>query len=199
MLRCAIVVLSLLACGSFGYFVTIDANGEECFFDRAKAGDRLTLFFEVSEGGFYDINVKLTGPDGSTLYEVEKESSGHYSFTASTDGKYTYCFNNRMSTVTPKTVLFALEKGSSLIEKEEGIAPEQSKLVDMVNELSNAVLNAKHEMEYLEVRENLHRAINENTNSRVVLWAIFEAIIIVGMSLGQVYYLKRFFEVRRMV
>lgn len=28
----------------------------------------------------------------------------------------------------------------------------------MVNELSNAVLNAKHEMEYLEVRENLHRA-----------------------------------------
>lgn len=28
----------------------------------------------------------------------------------------------------------------------------------MVNELSGAVLNAKHEMEYLEVREYLHRA-----------------------------------------
>ncbi|VDM32942.1 unnamed protein product [Hydatigera taeniaeformis] len=199
MLRLAVAVLSFLFCTSFGYFVTIDANAEQCFFDRALPGDRLTLFFEVSEGGFYDINVKLTAPDGSTLYQIEKESSGHYSFTANAEGKYTYCFNNKMSTVTPKTVLFALEKGSQKIGKEEGIAPEQGKLIDMVNELSNAVLNAKHEMEYLEVRENLHRAINENTNSRVVMWAAFEAVIIVGMSLGQVYYLKRFFEVRRMV
>ncbi|CDS38354.1 transmembrane emp24 domain containing protein [Echinococcus multilocularis] len=199
MLRLVVVVLSFLSCSSYAYFVTIDANAEQCFFDRAKPGDRLTLFFEVSEGGFYDINVKLTAPDGSTLYKIEKESSGHYSFTANTEGKYTYCFNNKMSTVTPKTVLFALEKGSQKLGKEEGIAPEQSKLIDMVDELSNAVLNAKHEMEYLEVRENLHRAINENTNSRVVMWAAFEAVIIVGMSLGQVYYLKRFFEVRRMV
>lgn len=91
------------------------------------------------------------------MYKIERESSGHYSFTANADGKYTYCFDNKMSTVTPKTVLFALEKGSALITKEAGIAPEQSKLIDMVNELSNAVLNAKHEMEYLEVRENLHR------------------------------------------
>lgn len=59
MLRRVIVVLLLLVCSSFGYFVTIDANGEECFYDLAKAGDRLTLFFEVSEGGFYDINVKV--------------------------------------------------------------------------------------------------------------------------------------------
>ncbi|KAM3176699.1 hypothetical protein ACTXT7_005976 [Hymenolepis weldensis] len=199
MLRSVLVVLSLLAVTSFGYFVTIDANGVECFFDRAKAGERLTLFFEVSEGGFYDINVKLTAPDGSVLYKIEKESSGHYSFTATSNGKYIYCFDNTMSTVTPKTVLFALEKATPMIEKEKGNAPDQNKLIDMVNELSNAVLNAKHEMEYLEVRENIHRAINENTNSRVVLWALFEAIIIVSMSLGQVYYLKRFFEVRRMV
>lgn len=171
MLRSVLVVLSLLAVTSFGYFVTIDANGVECFFDRAKAGERLTLFFEVSEGGFYDINVKviqfflflyhysqLTAPDGSVLYKIEKESSGHYSFTATSNGKYIYCFDNTMSTVTPKTVLFALEKGTSMIEKEKGNAPDQNKLIDMVNELSNAVLNAKHEMEYLEVRENIHRA-----------------------------------------
>lgn len=64
----------------------------------------------------------MTAPDGSTLYQIERESSGHYSFIANTEGKYTYCFNNKMSTVTPKTVLFALEKGSEKIGKEEGIA-----------------------------------------------------------------------------
>ncbi len=57
----------------------------------------------------------------------------------------------------------------------------------------------KHEQEYMAVRDRIHRAINENTNSRVVMWSFFEALVLVAMTLGQVYYLKRFFEVRRVV
>ncbi len=59
MLRLAILVVCVFACVSNAYFVTVDANEEACFFDRAKHGDRLTLFFEVSEGGFYDIDVTV--------------------------------------------------------------------------------------------------------------------------------------------
>ena len=50
-----------------------------------------------------------------------------------------------------------------------------------------------------EVRERVHRSINESTNQRVVMWAVFEAMVLVAMTLGQIYYLKRFFEVRRVV
>ncbi len=62
----------------------------------------------------------MYGPDKAVLYAVKKESSGHYTLTASTDGIYTYCFNNKMSTVTPKTVLFSLEMGGTNLAKEEG-------------------------------------------------------------------------------
>ena len=76
---------------------------------------------------------------------------------------------------------------------------QQNKLEEMINELSNALTNVKHEQEYMEVRERIHRAINENTNSRVVMWSFFEAAVLLAMAIGQVYYLKRFFEVRRVV
>ena len=72
-------------------------------------------------------------------------------------------------------------------------------LESMINELNVAMTGVKHEQDYMEVRERIHRAINENTNSRVVLWAFFESLVLVAMTLGQIYYLKRFFEVRRVV
>jgi hypothetical protein len=69
----------------------------------------------------------------------------------------------------------------------------------MITELSNALGAVKHEQEYMEVRERIHRAINDNTNSRVVMWSFFEAGVLLTMTIGQVYYLKRFFEIRRVV
>jgi p24 family protein beta-1 len=74
-----------------------------------------------------------------------------------------------------------------------------SKLEDMIRELSGTLTGIKHEQEYMHVRDKIHRAINESTNSRVVMWSTFEALVLVVMTIGQVYYLKRFFEVRRVV
>lgn len=42
-----------------GYFIHIDAHAEECFFDRVTSGTKLSLMFEVAEGGFLDIDVKV--------------------------------------------------------------------------------------------------------------------------------------------
>ena len=41
--------------------------------------------------------------------------------------------------------------------------------------------------------------MNDNTNARVVYWACFEAFLLVLMTVGQIYYLNRFFEVRSKV
>lgn len=69
----------------------------------------LGLMYEISEGGFLDIDVKIIDPDGELIYEGLRESSGKYTFAATKKGAYTYCFSNQMSTMTPKVVLFSME------------------------------------------------------------------------------------------
>nr|CAG4641190.1 EOG090X0D99 [Eulimnadia texana] len=183
------------------YFVTIDAHAEECFFDKVAAGTKMSLTFEVAEGGFLDIDFVITGPNGAEIERGERVSNGKYTFAAGMEGVYTYCFSNKMSTMTPKIVLFSMDvEEPSAPDTAQAAAvngTDHNKLEDMIKELSSALRSVKHEQDYMAVRERVHRAINENTNSRVVMWSFFEAFVLIAMTAGQIYYLKRFFEVRR--
>merc|ERR1719186_842146 len=189
-------ILASLVASSRAFFISIDAHAEECFYEKAGKGDNLFLMFEVAEGGFLDIDVKIQSPKGQILHQVDRESSGKFSFAARDEGVHSFCFSNKMSTVTPKIVMFTIEKTGVLEKANQG---EDGDSHSKLEELSIAMTGVKHEQEYMEVRERIHRAINDNTNSRVVLWAFFESLVLVAMTLGQVYYLKRFFEVKRVV
>jgi len=199
MLVNSFVILSLLVSYSQSYFVEVGANSEECFFDKVKAGTKLGLTFEVAEGGFLDIDVRIMGPDAKPIHQGERETNGKYTFSAETDGVYRYCFSNKMSSVTPKVVMFSMDITEAHAVNAEGGDVDHNKLEEMIQELGVTLTGVKHEQEYMEVRDRIHSSINESSNSRVVLWSVFEAIVLLSMSIGQIYYLKRFFEVRRVV
>ena len=44
---------------TWGYYVVVEAHTEECFFEKLTSGTKLLLTFEVVEGGFLDIDVKV--------------------------------------------------------------------------------------------------------------------------------------------
>ena len=60
------------------------------------------------------------GPDGRVIHTVERETNGKYTFTANADGVYKYCFSNKMSSMTPKVVMFSMEIGDAPKEHDKG-------------------------------------------------------------------------------
>ena len=108
-LSIAFLISTLLVSNTNQFFITIDAHSEDCYFNKATAGTKLGLMFEVVEGGFLDIDVKITGPDNKVIYQGDRESNGKYTFAAHTDGIYKYCFSNKMSTMTPKILMFSMD------------------------------------------------------------------------------------------
>lgn len=70
---------------------------------------------------------------------------------------------------------------------------------DIVRRLSDVLSQVKDEQSYIVVRERTHRNTAESTNSRVKWWNIFILSVVIGESVFQVWWLRRFFEVKRVV
>lgn len=68
-----------------------------------------------------------------------------------------------------------------------------------VRRLSELLAQVKDEQQYIVVRERTHRNTAESTNARVKWWNLFVIGVVVGESLFQVWWLRRFFEVKRVV
>lgn len=67
---------------------------------------------------------------------------------------------------------------------------------ELVKVLSDLLSQVKDEQGYIVVRERTHRNTAESTNGRVKWWSIFQLGVLLGEGIFQVWWLKRFFEVR---
>lgn len=123
------------------------------------------------------------------------ENHGEFTFTAYHNGRYTYCFSNEASGMTTKEVAFNVH-GVVYVDASE-TPPDP--LENEIRNLANIVEQIKDEQEYLLVRERVHRNTAESTNSRVKWWSIFQLGVVAGSGIFQVYYLKRFFEIKSVV
>mmetsp|Transcript_2428 Transcript_2428/g.8671 ORF Transcript_2428/g.8671 Transcript_2428/m.8671 type:complete len:216 (-) Transcript_2428:27-674(-) len=210
LLRVLVLVALVNACLALSFVVP--ASREECFVENLEKGTEVGLTYQVTEGGFLDIDVAVTAPDNQVIYAGRREKAGRYFFVTHVKGPYRMCFSNKMSTVTSKTVNMVLNIGVQRSEEEivrsimagrEGQdlpnIPHLMELQSSIMQLADGLYSIQREEKYLRIRERVHRDTSESTNARVLGWSLVETIVLIGISLWQIFYLRRFFEVKRTV
>lgn len=199
-----ITALSTL-CSVQCYLISVDTGMEnECFHERVSTGVKLGFSYEVIEGGFFDIDVDIRDPNNVILHQEDRSSNGKVTIEANLDGPYQFCFHNRHSSKTPKMIIFDIDRSDTTKhsdKKADGSSPdpndETTKLMNMVENLMLSTISSRHDVRFLAARDRVHRKVNEATNSRIVWWSGFEFVYLLAVTLGQVWWLRRFFEIRR--
>lgn len=139
------------------------------------------------------LSCQITNPMGQYEINDKSVSNGDFSFDAKHDGKYVYCFGNEHWGASSKEVSFNVH---GIVYVSEADAPQDPLEVE-VRKLSELLELVKDEQSYIVVRERIHRNTAESTNSRVKWWNLFVIGVVVGESVFQVWWLRRFFEVCR--
>ena len=73
------------------------------------------VFFQVIEGGNYDVDMSLVSPGGTLLYNGQKKQYDRTQWTTDESGEYKFCFSNEFSTFTHKMVYFDFQVGDDEI------------------------------------------------------------------------------------
>lgn len=198
MLRTTVpLVAILIQLGTGGaYIVLVDSYGEECFHDYVPEGVYLLLKYQVIDGGFMDIDARLTDPHGQEAHSGQSRHGDNQMYLVHHAGTFGLCFSNAGSSKAPKVVMFDLEKFTGDLNR---TAPSLNETADLVDRLKMNLNKVRSEMMYLEARLKLHNIINTKTNHSVLVWAISEFIVVIGLCVLQTYYLLRFFETKRIV
>ncbi|OWZ60417.1 COPII-coated vesicle protein [Cryptococcus neoformans] len=179
---------------AFAHRIEIEAGEKECFYEVLAPQDKMTVTYEVGGGGHLDIDFYVTDPQGKVIHTKNKQPQGSWSITASTEGRFTFCFSNEMSSYTTKTLSFNVH-GQLYMGDDEQIAPVEQE----VRDLSAGLQLVKDEQAYLVVRERVHRNTCESTNSRVKWWSIAQIVILLAVCGWNIHYLKSWFEVKRVL
>ncbi|KAG2374916.1 hypothetical protein C9374_010290 [Naegleria lovaniensis] len=194
-----VLMISSVATWVDALSVKIDPLSEQCFWEEVKKPNaKVLLQFQVSSGGYLDIDLSIASPNGVLVHESKGETEGKYTFTAVEVGRYKFCFSNRMSKLTSKTVTFEIHVGD-LFDPNLTKLDEKDPIVKSVLRLTEGLSEIQQEQKFYRTREESHRDLAETTNTKVMFWGVAEMIGIVVMAVGQVFVLRQFFKTTRSV
>jgi p24 family protein beta-1 len=191
------LIVSLLTLAVHAHNALLLPYAKSCFFEEMKKGDQLAVSFQVgnrdpNSADQLEADFWISDPYNRQIRTLSRVADGDVSVDVELPGKYEYCFSNEFSHVGTKDVTFHIH-GVVYLDNTE---VDPGTLDAEVKRLGQLIQEIKNEQSYIVIRERVHRNTAESTNSRVKWWSLFQMIVVAINSVFQIYYLKRFFEVK---
>ncbi|XP_078117459.1 transmembrane emp24 domain-containing protein 11 [Sander vitreus] len=151
------------------------------------------------------VTVTVRDPNHEVLMSKRYGKFSKFTFTAHASGQHYLCFQ----TNSTRFAVFAGEKLKLHLDVQMGehsINPKTDKTKDNMETLENSLSHLIHQMmyiirqqEYQREKEEVFRQIGEDTNSKVLWWAVVQTFILLSVGFWQMKRLKDFFIAKKLV
>lgn len=194
--------------------IKVKPGTEECFYQKASLGQVLDLEYQVLDADYENIDTKhkmeisftLYSPKGSNLISDVKKADGIHRHDVQETGDYKFCFSNKFSHFSTKTVYFDVFVDSDDDDDDQWDSPDvtflpevlqndtlsQIKLsINNVRDKLNQIQHFQYQKRSIGIR---HQNILEHNHSAI---NTFSLIIIITMFLVgsvQVIMVRSLFE-----
>jgi hypothetical protein len=160
-----------------------------CVFTTAAGADDRMFFSYRVRNGRNDFDIAVRHPDESVVFlseANEHDDSNQVYFIAKMAGDYRICFTNpRGESVV--TVMAGAASKKVATRKRDAVV----KTIAMTEATLTALLE---DQEVLRARERGHRDSMESHNTQLIIRFVVEVAVMLAMSVGQVYFLRRLFQ-----
>jgi len=106
-------------------------------------------------GGSFDIDFEVKNPSNQVIHSGEKQQDGDFVFTVDMVGEYSFCFSNKMSTVTDKVLIFEIDLPQSRAQASASTSDTPSPLEDSLNKIHTHIDQIHKMQNYFKTRESV--------------------------------------------
>ncbi|KAK6945593.1 GOLD domain [Dillenia turbinata] len=148
------------------------------------------------------ISCKVTSPYGNNLHHSDNVKHGQFAFTTQEAGNYLACFWLSGNNHSSGPVSISLDWRTGIAAKDWDSVAKKEKLEGIELELRKleGAVEAIHEnLIYLKSREADMRTVSETTNERVAWYSIMSLGVCIAVSALQLWYLKSFFQKKKLI
>ncbi|KAJ6794891.1 transmembrane emp24 domain-containing protein p24beta2-like [Iris pallida] len=199
-LRSVLVVLGLAYCLRSAVGIRFVIDREECFSHSVPyEGDKVHFSFVViksdtpwHKSGDEGVDLVVKGPSGDQIYDARDKTSDKFEFVVQKKGIHRFCFTNKSP--YHENIDFDVHIGHFSYFEEHAKDEHVNPLMEQIQKLEEALYNIQFEQHWLEAQTDRQALVNERMSRRAIHKALFESAALIGVSVLQVYLLRRLFE-----
>lgn len=181
----------------------LSPNTRKCLKEEIHKGVLVTGEYELSENPGQKTLLTVTDSKGQAFYNKDDASKGKFAFTTDEYDVFEVCFDSKVLSGghgVDREVFLVMKHGVEAknyadLAKAEKMKPLEVELKKL-EDLADSIVN---DFSYMRAREEEMRDTNESTHSKVLYFSIFSMCCLLGLATGQVLYLRKYFQAKKLI